>query len=77
MRQYIPDSLSDKVIRLYRKDTTEYVIHETTNNTSGTNCHKERQEVHNHELGVITDEEVEMEMSISPLMMLMEECKKQ
>ncbi|EUD64409.1 hypothetical protein C922_05208 [Plasmodium inui San Antonio 1] len=76
-RRGIIYSLSDKVIRLYRKDTTKYVIHQTTNNTSGTNCHKERQEVHNHELCVITDEEVEMEMFISPFMMLLDECKEQ
>ncbi|EUD64019.1 hypothetical protein C922_05602 [Plasmodium inui San Antonio 1] len=77
MIQYITDSSFDKLMRLYDKDTTKYVIHETRNNTSRTNCHKEREEVHNHELCLITDEEVDMEMSISPFMMLLDECKEQ
>ncbi|EUD64060.1 hypothetical protein C922_05557 [Plasmodium inui San Antonio 1] len=75
MKQYIPDSLSDKVIRLYRKEKTKYVIQETTNNTSGTNCHKKRQEVHNHEVCVLTDEEIHTEFSIPLFMMLPDECK--
>ncbi|EUD64238.1 hypothetical protein C922_05383 [Plasmodium inui San Antonio 1] len=77
MKKYIPDSLSDKVIRLYRKDTNKYVIHETTNKTSGTNCHKERQEVHNHELCVLTDEGLHTEELITLFMMLLDECKEQ
>ncbi|EUD64353.1 hypothetical protein C922_05272 [Plasmodium inui San Antonio 1] len=71
------DAEQINIIKLYQKETAEHVIYETTNNTSGTNCHKERQEVHNHELCVITDEEVDMEMSIPLFMMLLHECKEQ
>ncbi|EUD64518.1 hypothetical protein C922_05080 [Plasmodium inui San Antonio 1] len=76
MKQYIPDSLSDKVIKFYRENTTKYVIHKTTNYTSGTASHKEKQKVHNHELCVITDE-LDMEMSIPLFMMLLHEYREQ
>ncbi|EUD64029.1 hypothetical protein C922_05589 [Plasmodium inui San Antonio 1] len=77
MRQYIPDSLSDKVIRLYQKDTTKYVIHETTDNPSGTRCDKEKKGVHNHEVCVLTDKGLQTELLITLFMMLLDECKEQ
>ncbi|EUD64250.1 hypothetical protein C922_05365 [Plasmodium inui San Antonio 1] len=77
MRHYIPDSSFGKVIRLYRKDKTDYAIHETTNNTSGKNFHKEKREVHNHEVCVLTDEVIHTELSIPLFMMLLDEYREQ
>ncbi|EUD65077.1 hypothetical protein C922_04592 [Plasmodium inui San Antonio 1] len=77
MKQYIPDSLSGKVIKLHQKETAEHVIYETTDNKSGTRCDKEKREVHNHEVCVLTDEDIHTELPIPLFMRLPDECKKQ
>ncbi|EUD64448.1 hypothetical protein C922_05162 [Plasmodium inui San Antonio 1] len=77
MKQYIPDSSFYKVIKLYKKEKAEHVIYETNDNKSGTRCHKEKREVHNHEVCVLTDEGLHTEVLITLFMMLMDECKEQ
>ncbi|EUD64164.1 hypothetical protein C922_05456 [Plasmodium inui San Antonio 1] len=65
------NSSFDKVIKLYQKEIAYHVIYETTDNPSGTRCHKGKREVHNHEVCVLTDEELHTEVLITLSMMLL------
>ncbi|EUD63893.1 hypothetical protein C922_05729, partial [Plasmodium inui San Antonio 1] len=66
-----------KVIMVYEKETAENVIYETADNPSGRRCLKEKQEVYDHKLCVLTDEGLHTEELITLFMMLLDGCKEQ